>query len=199
MNYLIKYSPKSLLFVFTLYVLRFKKTSKLLLLFLLYFHRQNCIKKNINNNEIVSPASGEILGVKLHNNIYTISIYLNVFDHHIQYVPINGYVKSVQHKSGIFKPAFLLEKTEFNEKMTTIISTVIGDVKIEQIAGQFAKSIYNFNQKNDYIKKQNKLGIITFGSRVNIYLPANKIKILVKKGDTLSAGNTIISKINKYY
>ena len=191
---ILKYSSKYILFCIILFVFKFKKISILLLSFIFFFHREITINKNYNDKDIMSPATGKIDKIILNQNTYTISIFLGLFDHHIQYSPMNSKIKNIIYKPGKFKPAYFFEKTKYNERLITTLETKIGEIVIEQIAGQIARNVIHFNFKNSIIQKQDKLGMITFGSRVNITLPKT-VKLLVKEGQYIYAGNHIIASI----
>jgi len=125
-----------------------------------------------------------------------ISTFMNLYNVHVNRLPLDGIVKSVTHISGVHLPAFKKE-SEKNERVITIVDTKIGTIKIIQIAGTLARRIVPYIKKGDKLKKGDKIGIIRFGSRVDVYLPAKKIKnINVKIADMVKAGETSIGKNN---
>jgi len=151
--------------------------------------------------EIVACADGRIREISnLKDNdvgdCIKISTFMNIYNVHVNRLPLDGTVKDIVHKSGIHLPAFKKE-SEKNERIITTIDTNIGTVKIIQIAGTLARRIVPYIKKEDKLKKGERIGIIKFGSRVDVYLPAKKIKnINVKVGDIVKAGETIIAEIN---
>ena len=140
--------------------------------------------------EIVACADGRIKEI---NNLkdndvgdcIKISTFMNIYNVHVNRLPIDGTVKDIVHKSGIHLPTFKKE-SEKNERIITTIETNMGTVKIIQIAGTLARRIVPYIKKEDKLKKGERIGIIKFGSRVDVYLPSKKIKnINVKVGDIL--------------
>jgi len=111
-------------------------------------------------------------------------------------MPLDGTIKNTAHERGPHLPAFRKE-SEKNERMITTIDTAIGTVKVIQIAGTLARRIVPYVKKEDKLKKGERIGIIRFGSRVDIYLPSKKIsKVCVKVGDMVKAGEDTIAEIN---
>ena len=150
---------------------------------------------------IVACADGKIREI---NNIEDndvgnctkISTFMNIYNVHVNRAPIDGTVRDIVHKQGIHLPAFKKE-SEKNERVITTIDTNIGTIKVIQIAGTLARRIVPYIKKGDKLKKGDKIGIIRFGSRVDVYLPAKKIKkIHIKVGDMTKAGETTIAEIN---
>ena len=125
-----------------------------------------------------------------------ISTFMNIYNVHVNRLPLDGTVKDIVHKSGIHLPAFKKE-SEKNERVITTIDTCIGTIKVIQIAGTLARRIVPYVKKGDKLKKGEKIGMIRFGSRVDVYLPTKKIKILhVKVGKMVKAGETTLAEIN---
>ncbi|KYK33202.1 MAG: hypothetical protein AYK22_01450 [Thermoplasmatales archaeon SG8-52-3] len=125
-----------------------------------------------------------------------ISTFMNVYNVHVNRMPMDGNIKNIVHKSGFHLPAFKKE-SEKNERVIIIAETKIGLIKIIQIAGTLARRIVPYIEKGNKVKKGEKIGIIKFGSRVDVYLPIKKIKkILVKRGEMVKAGEKTIAKIN---
>ena len=157
-------------------------------------------KRNIGEG-IVAPADGKIIEIntkKEDNNVdYTkISTFMNINNVHVNRMPLDGSIKDIVHLPGSHLPAFK-KKSEGNERMIIAIDTKIGIVKVIQIAGTLARRIVSYIRKGDILKKGEKIGIIRFGSRVDIFIPSEKIKILyVKKGDKIKAGEDSIATIN---
>lgn len=183
--------PRTIFLFFTVVVLL-----KTLALFLFFRDPERKIGKGI-----IACADGkirEITNIKDDEigECINISTFMNIYNVHVNRIPLDGTIKNVVHISGIHLPAFKKE-SEKNERVITTISTKIGPVKIMQIAGTLARRIVPYIKKGDKLKKGERIGIIRFGSRVDIYLPTKKIKkIHVKKGDMVKAGETTIAEIN---
>jgi phosphatidylserine decarboxylase len=152
-------------------------------------------------NGIVAPADGRIQYINQYfdSNIgecTIISTFMNLHNVHVNRMPLDGLIKDVDHILGSHLPAFKKE-SERNERVIITIDTDIGTLKLIQIAGTLARRIVTYVNKGDKIKKGEKIGIIRFGSRVDIYMPSKKIKNLnVKLGDRIKAGEKSIAEIN---
>jgi len=147
---------------------------------------------------IVACADGKIREIsKLKDkdlgDCILISTFMNVYNVHVNRMPLDGTVKSVEHKSGLHLPAFKKE-SEKNERVIILVDTKIGKIKIVQIAGTLARRIVPYIEKGDKLKKGDKIGIIRLGSRVDVYLPSGKIKVNI--GDYVKAGESCIAEIN---
>jgi len=153
--------------------------------FFLYFFRD--VKREINNG-IISPADGRVLYVKDNE----IAIFMSVFDMHVNLAPYDGKIKKMIYRKGKHKPAY--GETSKNERMEIYMDTEIGEIAIIQIAGIFARRILPYVGEGQYVKKGEKIGIIKFGSRVELKLPEN-CKITIRRGDKIKAGETIATQI----
>lgn len=151
----------------------------LFLFLLIFFFRDP--KREIGDG-IISPADGKVMEANK-----KISIFMNLWDVHVNRAPLDGEIKKMEHFPGKHAPAFMEKE---NERLVTLLSTEIGIIKIVQIAGIFARRIVPYVKEGDVVKKGDKIGIVRFGSKVEVYLP-DKAKIIVKKGDEIKAGQTI--------
>jgi len=125
-----------------------------------------------------------------------ISTFMNIYNVHVNRMPIDGVIKDIIHHDGAHIPAFKKE-SEKNEKVILLLKTNIGNIKIIQIAGTLARRIVPYVKKGDIVKKGEKIGLIRLGSRVDIYLPTKKIKsITVKVKDRIQAGEDTIAEIH---
>ena len=151
---------------------------------------------------IVSPADGTItyigdantpFDIENSNQLYTkVSIFLSIFDVHVNRMPIDGTIKEIKYIPGKFINATLNKSSEKNEKKIIKISNGTYDYFVVQIAGLIARRIVCTVNKNQDLKKGERIGIIKFGSRVDLYLPKSN-KVLVSKGQKVIGGETIIS------
>ena len=154
---------------------------------------------------IVSPADGTItyigdantpFDIKNSNQLYTkVSIFLSIFDVHVNRMPIDGTIKEIKYIPGKFINATLDKSSEQNEKNIIKISNGTYNYFVVQIAGLIARRIVCNVNKNQDLKKGDRIGIIKFGSRVDLYLPKSN-KVLVSKGQKVIGGETIISNPN---
>lgn len=181
-------------------------------LFVLYFFRDPERYAINSENILVSPADGTILNIEILGKLpdefdnyidisktkyYKISIFMNIFNVHVNRAPINGTLEKIKYIKGKFFNASLDKASEFNERNIFFEKTIHNEkIIFVQIAGLIARRIRCDVQENTQIKKQQKLGIIRFGSRVDLYLPEN-YQIMVTKGQKTISGETIIAEYNK--
>jgi len=196
MNYII-YSPLLLCFTIVIYISFFyykyiKLTALILLIFLLYFFRGYNKNSLINfpDNFILSPTEGTIKKIYYYKNYTRICIYLNLFNKHIQIIPFDGIISKLKYKKGQFNIAYILKKSELNERMETTIISSFGKYKVIQYAGLITKRILTFLNINEYKKKGDFLGLIKFSSRVDLLLPKH-INIFVNENEKIDLGQPI--------
>ncbi len=165
-------------------------------LFLLFFRDPD----RIIGKGIVSPADGRIQEIieiddKDVGSCFRITIFMNLYDVHVNRIPIDGRIIYIKHYPGSHTPAFRKE-SERNERIVIKIDTVIGMIKIIQIAGIIARRIKPYIKVGDKLEKGSRIGIIKLGSRVDLYLPRDKIVLKVKKSDRVKAGVDSIAEID---
>jgi len=154
---------------------------------------------------IISPADGTVtyIGkseppIEIQSNLkfIRISIFLNIFNVHVNRVPITGVVRKIKYISGKYLNATLNKSSNENERNIVVLENHKQEfIIITQIAGLIARRIVCDLKLEQEVKKGNRYGIIKFGSRVDIYLPSS-YKILVTMGQTVLGGETIISNPN---
>lgn len=126
-----------------------------------------------------------------------IPIFMNPFNVHVQWGPIDGTVLRKERRAGGFIRAFSLEALE-NATVETLIETEIGKVKILQTAGFLVRHIHNWLEPGQAMRKGQRFGKIDFGSQVTIILPKKDcIEIRARKGDRVFAGETILATITE--
>ena len=154
-------------------------------------------------NYLVSPADGQITQIEevfgpkefgLENKKFTrVSIFMNVFNCHVNRTPCSGLIKDIVYVPGTFLNASLDKASENNERNLINIDNKNGDeILIVQIAGLIARRIVCDINKSQEINQGERVGMIRFGSRVDIYF--NNYKILVKQNQMTIAGETLIAK-----
>jgi len=150
---------------------------------------------------VVAVADGIIREIANENDVDVgkctkISTFMNIHNVHVNRMPLDGTMMGITHHSGAHIPAFKKE-SEKNERVVLLLKTEIGTVKIVQIAGTLARRIVPYVKKGDAVQKGEKIGLIRLGSRVDIYLPTNKIQtITVNIKDRVKAGEDTIAKIH---
>ena len=169
-----------------------------------YYFFRDPERVSINDeNYLVSPADGLVVDVLKTNgpkelglenrNFKKISIFMNAFDCHVNRSPCSGKVSDIIYVPGKFLNASLDKASEDNERNYYNIKNKQGeDIIVVQIAGLIARRIVCNVNKNQDLKKGERIGIIKFGSRVDLYLPKSN-KVLVSKGQKVIGGETIIS------
>ena len=169
----------------------------LLFLFSLNFFRDPERNLPKGENMIISPADGKITAVRkiddvdVGENSTLVSIFLNVFNVHVNRVPISGKIISVNRKNGQFVSAFREDAVDVNEQVTTILETSLGAVKVKQIAGLIARRILCYAKSGENLTMGDRIGYIMFGSRTDVILPPS-VNIKVKVGQKVLGVETII-------
>ena len=147
---------------------------------------------------IYSPADGkitEICSVSFDDKDYNrITIFLSIFNCHINRIPYKGRIASITHHLGSFLAAYRKSIEDKNERCETRIDTAFGQLKVVQITGAIARRIINRLDEKESVETGSRFGLIMFGSRTDLYLP-NTCDILVKKGDRLKAGLSVVAKV----
>ena len=152
-------------------------------------------------NVVVSPADGkvtEIVTEKEPINGETckrVTIFLSVFNVHVNRVPIGGTIEDIRYNPGKFLAAFNPKASMDNEQNIILISNGKTNVLVKQIAGLIARRIVCWPNKGDLYEPGQRYGLIRFGSRVDILLPKN-IKLSVDCGDRVSGGQSVIGYLN---
>ena len=171
--------------------------SLILLIFTFYFFRDPERVVPIGDDILVSPADGlitNITEIKEGKKLYTkVSIFLSIFNVHIQRLPISGEVTKVDYIEGKFINATLDKASDENERLKITIKNGNNLIHVTQIAGLIARRIVNYVKPNENINQGDRYGIIKFGSRVDIEFP-NSFKLLVNEGQQCIGGETIIAQ-----
>ncbi len=151
---------------------------------------------------LTSPADGKVTLIQEvtvpknfdigEHTCYRVSIFLNVFDVHLNRVPYDGRVEKVVYHPGQFLNASLDKASDLNERNTVVMTTDHGPLAFTQIAGLIARRIRCDLKQGDDVKKGHIYGMIRFGSRVDIYLP-HGVHPLVIEGQRVVGGETVIA------
>ena len=156
----------------------------------------------VSDDLIVSPADGVIVSVSpfppppelgLGSEPMTrVSVFMNVFNCHVNRAPVRGPVATVVHREGKFLAADLDKASEENERNSVVIDGPHGQVGVVQIAGLVARRILCFTKRGEALQQGERFGLIRFGSRVDVYLPEGATP-RVALGQTAIAGETILA------
>jgi phosphatidylserine decarboxylase len=164
----------------------------LLALFCLYFFRDP--DREVPTGPVaVSPADGKVVSIKVESPQSTrISIFLNVFDVHVNRAPIGGKITKVAYQPGEFLVASREEASAQNEQNTVTVQNEDTTVTFKQIAGLIARRIIFYKKAGETVTTGERVGLIKFGSRVDIFL-GPEWEIAVKVGQRVSAGSSVVA------
>jgi phosphatidylserine decarboxylase len=165
-------------------------------LFCLYFFRDP--ERPIPDGPVaVSPADGKVVGIRAHASSdgapARISIFLNIFDVHVNRAPVAGTITKVDYTKGRFLVASREVASSQNERNTVSIDGGDTTVSFAQIAGLIARRIVFNKQTGDHVAKGERVGLIKFGSRVDVFL-GPEWEIAVKPGDRVQGGSSILAR-----
>lgn len=142
---------------------------------------------------VVSPCDGRVLSAAVVGDRAHVAVFIGLTDVHAQYAPLDGVVVDVTHSPGTFAPAYLLRKSRFNERVVTRLATAAGPVAVVQYAGQLARRIVPFVAPGQRVRQGQALGLIKFGSRVDLWVPAASLAgPLPAAGDRVRAGDPLV-------
>lgn len=149
----------------------------------------------------VSPADGKVVAIRpVPSGASRISIFLNVFDVHVNRTPIPGKVTCFNYKKGKFLAANREEASDANEQSILTVAGVVGgvptSVMFKQIAGLIARRIICYKKPGDILEPGERIGLIKFGSRVDVFL-GPEWEITVHPGERVSAGSSVIARIRE--
>lgn len=171
------------------------------LLFVIYFFRDPRRTISSNESQFLSPADGRVMEITeinedsfIKGKAIKVSIFLSIFNVHINRSPISGTIKYSSYRPGKYLPAFKSHASEINERNTIGIENDRTKVLVHQITGFVARRIVCWSKKGDILNQGNKFGLIKFGSCTEIIVPFD-VDIKVKVGDIVRGGITIIGVI----
>ena len=172
-------------------------------LFALFFFRDPPRAIPQEAGGVVSPADGTVVGVEdLAENVHydgpcrRISIFLSLFNVHINRAPVAGTVRLITYQPGGFKAAMAAETTDCNEANTVHLDTEHGPVTVRQISGLVARCIVCRAGVGDRFEKGEKFGMIKFGSRTELYLPP-ETEVCVTLKDKVRAGASMVARFSQ--
>ena len=171
-----------------------------------YFFRDPDRVTTLRDGLVISPADGVVSAIAsvpppaeldMGEPIMTrISVFMNVFDCHVNRAPVAGVIKKIAYTPGLFLNASLDKASEDNERNALCLSLDDGrHIAVVQIAGLIARRIVSSVQEGQHLGAGERFGMIRFGSRVDIYLP-DSVSPLVSAGQTMIAGETVIADLN---
>lgn len=168
-------------------------------LFVLYFFRDPEREIPSDPGAVVSPADGHVVEIVDEANDgragRRISIFLSVFDVHVNRTPVAGRIAKVDYQPGKFYAAYRKDASQKNERNVITVDTGHGEIVFKQIAGAIARRVICWKQPGQTVARGERIGMIRFGSRVDIWLPAGS-EILVRRGEKVAGGSSILAKWN---
>ena len=169
----------------------------ILLIFTFYFFRDPERVVPLGDDILVSPADGLITNISEYKegkkNYTKVSIFLSVFNVHIQRLPLSGQITKIDYIEGKFINATLDKASEENERLRLTLKSGSNVIYITQIAGLIARRIICYLKTNERVNQGERYGIIKFGSRVDIEFP-NSYNLMVSIGQQCIGGETIIAR-----
>ncbi|MFH1873644.1 MAG: phosphatidylserine decarboxylase family protein [Pseudomonadota bacterium] len=175
-----------------------------LTLFICFFFRNPKRQTKLAQDEslILAPADGKIIAIErvskdpiLGEPALKISTFMSVFNCHVNRLPITGFAEKIKYNPGRFFVASLDKASEQNERNALLIKNNRGQkMVVVQIAGLIARRIVCYLKEGACVVKGSRLGLIRFGSRVDVYLPLENIEVLVKLKDRVKAGKTVLGR-----
>lgn len=162
--------------------------------FTLYFFRDPPRTPHRGRGWILSAADGKVMAIRTVEEGVQISVFLSLFNVHVNRIPISGRVEHVEHIPGRFSLAFRERASEQNEYTRIVIVQGPYRVVVKQIAGKVARRIVCMLKEGDRVEQGQRFGMIQFGSRVDLIVPAHTV-LRVKVGDRVKAGQSIIGVV----
>ena len=170
-------------------------------LWVAYFFRDPVREGERGDRLVISPADGRVVMITevdepvfMKSKAVRISVFMNVFNVHVNRYPVTGTVRYVEHKAGKFLNAAAENASIENEQASIGIETGSNNILVRQIAGLIARRIITDSKEGDRVQQGDRMGLIRFGSRVDVFLPATT-KLRVKVGDVAFAGVTVLGDL----
>jgi phosphatidylserine decarboxylase len=173
-----------------------------LLTLVIRFFRYPARTVAVSADRILAPADGTVCFIGqcsepeyLNTTATKVSIFMSPLNVHVNWTPVVGTVSFLKHTDGKFYAAFKDKSAEENERFCTAIRLADGrEIVVKQVAGAVARRILNFLTCNQNVTQNTELGFIRFGSRVDLYLPAD-VAISVNIGDKVTGSQTVIGTL----
>ncbi len=150
---------------------------------------------------VVSPADGRVMSVGpvadedfMGRTATRVTIFLNIFNVHVQRAPLGGRIAHYEYRPGTFVAAWREDAGRVNERATLGIETDAGPLLVRQIAGLVARRIATYPREGDTVARGDRIGLIRFGSRVDLFLPADW-PVTVEPGDKVRGGETPVARV----
>lgn len=172
-----------------------------LTLWVCYFFRDPERTGERGDSLIVAPADGRIVHITevdepnfIHGKALRISIFMNVFNVHVNRYPVSGTVRYTHYNPGKFLNAAIEKSSLENEQMSVGLESGRFKILVRQIAGLVARRIVTYSKEGDVVQQGQRFGLIRFGSRVDVFVPTDS-KVRVKIGQNTLSGTTILAEL----
>jgi phosphatidylserine decarboxylase len=182
-----------------LWLLAFSLT--LIALWVAYFFRDPQRLGERGERLVISPADGKVVMITevnepefLKERAIRVSIFMNVFNVHVNRYPVSGIVRLVDRKAGRFMNAAAEDASLQNEQTSIGLESGSNHILVKQIAGLIARRIVTDAKEGDHVQQGERMGLIRFGSRVDVFLPVGTT-LRVKEGDITYAGSSVIAEL----
>jgi phosphatidylserine decarboxylase len=170
-------------------------------LWVAYFFRDPERSGDRGDSLVIAPADGRIVQISdvdepafVHGKATRISIFMNVFDVHVNRYPVNGTVRFLKYNKGKFMNAAHDKASLDNEQMSVGIEAGSTRILVRQIAGLIARRIVNYARTGDSAAQGVRMGLIRFGSRVDVFIPPGS-RVRVQVGERTVAGTTVLAEL----
>lgn len=174
-----------------------------LTVFTAYFFRDPLRVSPDDPLSVLAPADGRVLEIsevdegEVVGGVATrITIFLSIFNVHVQRAPLSGKVVKRRYKPGSYLAAWNPKASEENEQASLGLATDLGPVMVRQIAGLVARRVVTDPQEGDSVRRGERIGLIRFGSRVDLFLPPC-LKLECAPGDRVKAGFTVLARMSE--
>ena len=146
---------------------------------------------------VLAPADGKVLDLSKGSDGTTrVSIFLSIWDVHINRSPIRGTIQEIRYRPGKFRMAFDRRASVENEQNVLTITNGSLTVRFSQIAGIVARRIVCWKKPGDVVESGERIGLIRFGSRVDVFLP-DTVALKLSRGDRVRGGSTVIGRVKR--
>ncbi|WP_462137302.1 phosphatidylserine decarboxylase family protein [Candidatus Mycalebacterium sp.] len=171
--------------------------------FTLFFFRDPSRTDTSEDGSVISPSDGRVIEVSseredrfLHRDVTRVSVFLSIFDCHVNWFPVSGEVSASEYRAGRFSFGFDKNASKHNEQLATLVKPDGGapEILMAQVAGFIARRIVSHAPQGARLKRGDRFGIIKFGSRIDLFIPP-EYEVSVREGDRVVGAKTVIARL----